>query len=87
MIGAGIGVTPYASILQSIMYRHRNILHECPNCNHSWVDLESQKRALRVKKVSDVTIGTRSKVMIWKGLELKSCQNRWTANDAINHHL
>uniref|UniRef100_A0A4W3IC88 NADPH oxidase 5 n=1 Tax=Callorhinchus milii TaxID=7868 RepID=A0A4W3IC88_CALMI len=34
LIGAGIGITPFASILQSIMYRMRK--QNCPNCNYSW---------------------------------------------------
>ncbi|XP_049761768.1 NADPH oxidase 5 isoform X1 [Elephas maximus indicus] len=38
LIGAGIGITPFASILQSIMYRHQKRKHICPNCQHSWID-------------------------------------------------
>uniref|UniRef100_A0A8D0AM18 NADPH oxidase 5 n=1 Tax=Sander lucioperca TaxID=283035 RepID=A0A8D0AM18_SANLU len=34
LIGAGIGITPFASILQSIIYRMRK--QNCPNCNYSW---------------------------------------------------
>ncbi|XP_015925086.1 NADPH oxidase 5 isoform X2 [Parasteatoda tepidariorum] len=38
LIGTGIGVTPFASILQSIMYQYRKSRHTCPNCNHKWSD-------------------------------------------------
>uniref|UniRef100_A0A663DPL0 NADPH oxidase 5 n=1 Tax=Aquila chrysaetos chrysaetos TaxID=223781 RepID=A0A663DPL0_AQUCH len=34
LIGAGIGITPFASILQSIMYRRRK--QRCPSCHYSW---------------------------------------------------
>uniref|UniRef100_A0A8B9LYX2 NADPH oxidase 5 n=1 Tax=Accipiter nisus TaxID=211598 RepID=A0A8B9LYX2_9AVES len=34
LIGAGIGITPFASILQSIMYRRRK--QSCPSCHYSW---------------------------------------------------
>uniref|UniRef100_A0AAR2JMS6 NADPH oxidase, EF-hand calcium binding domain 5 n=1 Tax=Pygocentrus nattereri TaxID=42514 RepID=A0AAR2JMS6_PYGNA len=36
LIGAGIGITPFASILQSIIYRMRK--QNCPNCNYSWCE-------------------------------------------------
>uniref|UniRef100_A0A5F8GA23 NADPH oxidase 5 n=1 Tax=Monodelphis domestica TaxID=13616 RepID=A0A5F8GA23_MONDO len=35
LIGAGIGITPFASILQSIMYRHQKRKQHCPNCHYS----------------------------------------------------
>ncbi|XP_064292875.1 NADPH oxidase 5 isoform X2 [Plodia interpunctella] len=34
LIAAGIGVTPFASILQSIMYRYWSARAECPACGH-----------------------------------------------------
>ncbi|KPJ03893.1 NADPH oxidase 5 [Papilio xuthus] len=36
LIAAGIGVTPFASILQSIMLRHRAARALCPRCGHTW---------------------------------------------------
>jgi len=36
LIGTGIGVTPFASILQSIMHRYWEIKQSCPNCNYKW---------------------------------------------------
>ncbi|XP_071789252.1 NADPH oxidase 5-like isoform X1 [Asterias amurensis] len=90
MIGAGIGVTPYASILQSIMYRHRNILHECPNCNHSWVDLESQKRALRVKKVDFIWLNRNYMAFEWFVdllLHLEDQQSEYSLDRFLDIHL
>ncbi|CAB4041442.1 NADPH oxidase 5, partial [Paramuricea clavata] len=37
LISSGIGVTPFASILQTIMLRYKSASHSCPNCEHSWV--------------------------------------------------
>ena len=30
-------MTPFASILQTIMMRYRSASHTCPNCEHSWI--------------------------------------------------
>ena len=38
LVGAGIGVTPFASILQSIVAKHANAKHACPNCTHEWIE-------------------------------------------------
>ncbi|XP_059768888.1 uncharacterized protein LOC132359268 [Balaenoptera ricei] len=35
LIGTGVGITPFASILQRILYRHQKRTHICPNCQHS----------------------------------------------------
>ncbi|KAF4525979.1 hypothetical protein B566_EDAN000769 [Ephemera danica] len=36
LIGTGIGVTPFASILQSIMHRYWKARHSCPKCQFAW---------------------------------------------------
>ena len=40
LIGTGIGITPFASILQSIMCRYWRHKKTCPNCNFKWTDEE-----------------------------------------------
>ena len=40
LIGTGIGITPFASILQSIMFRYWRHKKTCPNCNYKWTDEE-----------------------------------------------
>ncbi|NWR55342.1 NOX5 oxidase, partial [Bucorvus abyssinicus] len=48
LIGAGIGITPFASILQSIMYRYRRRKQSCPSCHYSWCeDLQDEEMTLR----------------------------------------
>ncbi|XP_072389152.1 NADPH oxidase 5 isoform X1 [Diabrotica undecimpunctata] len=36
LIATGIGVTPFASILQSIMHRYWKARHTCPKCKFAW---------------------------------------------------
>ena len=35
LVGTGIGVTPFASILQSISHRYLEIKQSCPSCSYS----------------------------------------------------
>ncbi|KAM9183530.1 LOW QUALITY PROTEIN: NADPH oxidase 5 [Dugong dugon] len=35
--GVGSSITPFASILQSVIYRHQKRNNICPNCQHSWI--------------------------------------------------
>jgi len=50
LIGTGIGVTPFASILQSIMHRYWGIKKTCPNCNYKWSS-NIQESMFNLKKV------------------------------------
>ena len=38
LVGTGIGVTPFASILQSIAHRYKQVKKTCPSCDHTWAD-------------------------------------------------
>merc|ERR1719220_585957 len=38
LVGTGIGVTPFASILQSITQRYKQVKQQCPSCQHQWPD-------------------------------------------------
>ena len=50
LIGTGIGVTPFASILQSIMHRYWKNCHKCPRCEHEWT-AELPASVMNLKKV------------------------------------
>ncbi|XP_064013936.1 NADPH oxidase 5 isoform X2 [Pogoniulus pusillus] len=64
LIGAGIGITPFASILQSIMYRYRRRKQSCPSCHYSWCgDLQDEEMALR--KVDFIWINRDQKHFEW----------------------
>ncbi|XP_061303456.1 NADPH oxidase 5 [Pezoporus flaviventris] len=64
LIGAGIGITPFASILQSIMYRYRRRKQSCPSCHYSWCeDLQDEDMTLR--KVDFIWINRDQKHFEW----------------------
>ncbi|XP_054244000.1 NADPH oxidase 5 [Indicator indicator] len=64
LIGAGIGITPFASILQSIMYRYRRRKQSCPSCHYSWCeDLQDEEMMLR--KVDFIWINRDQKHFEW----------------------
>ena len=50
LVAAGIGVTPFASILQSIMNRYYASRQSCPRCQHSWVS-QMPDSIMNLKKV------------------------------------
>ncbi|CAM9411003.1 unnamed protein product [Bubo scandiacus] len=64
LIGAGIGITPFASILQSIMHRYRRRKQSCPSCHYSWCeDLRDEEMTLR--KVDFIWINRDQKHFEW----------------------
>lgn len=52
LIGTGIGVTPFASILQSIMHRYWQARNTCPKCQYKWTSDLSASVGLNLRKVS-----------------------------------
>ncbi|XP_023229647.1 NADPH oxidase 5-like [Centruroides sculpturatus] len=64
LIATGIGVTPFASILQSIMHRHRNTVHECPKCQHSFHD-NTSFTGMRLRKVDFFWINRDQRCFEW----------------------
>ncbi|XP_056455651.1 NADPH oxidase 5-like [Gadus chalcogrammus] len=64
LIGAGIGITPFASILQSIMYRYRRRKQNCPNCSYSWCEniIDSD---MKLRKVDFIWINRDQKSFEW----------------------
>ncbi|XP_060770493.1 NADPH oxidase 5 [Neoarius graeffei] len=64
LIGAGIGITPFASILQSIMYRYRLRKQNCPNCNYSWCETIKDNE-MKLRKVDFIWINRDQKSFEW----------------------
>uniref|UniRef100_A0A3B5R2R7 NADPH oxidase 5 n=1 Tax=Xiphophorus maculatus TaxID=8083 RepID=A0A3B5R2R7_XIPMA len=62
LIGAGIGITPFASILQSIMYRMRK--HTYPNCSSSGCE-NVKDSDMRLRKVDFIWINRDQKSFEW----------------------
>ncbi|KAM5178454.1 NADPH oxidase 5 isoform 1-T1 [Callospermophilus lateralis] len=64
LIGAGIGITPFASILQSIMHRHQKRKHVCPSCQHSWME-GLQDQDMKLHKVDFIWINRDQRSFEW----------------------
>ncbi|XP_069766258.1 NADPH oxidase 5 [Narcine bancroftii] len=64
LIGAGIGITPFASILQSIMYRYRMRKQNCPNCSYSWCE-NLKDNEMNLRKVDFIWINRDQKSFEW----------------------
>ncbi|XP_077567473.1 NADPH oxidase 5 isoform X3 [Stigmatopora nigra] len=64
LIGAGIGITPFASILQSIMYRYRLRKQNCPNCKYSWCE-NIKDSEMKLRKVDFIWINRDQKSFEW----------------------
>ena len=64
LVGTGIGVTPFASILQSIMIRYWKGRHTCPNCNYEWSS-EIPVTIMNLKKVDFFWINRDQKSFEW----------------------
>ncbi|XP_056668139.1 NADPH oxidase 5 isoform X1 [Monodelphis domestica] len=64
LIGAGIGITPFASILQSIMYRHQKRKQHCPNCHYSWCE-DIRDDEMKLQKVDFIWINRDQKSFEW----------------------
>uniref|UniRef100_A0A3P8X2M1 NADPH oxidase 5 n=1 Tax=Cynoglossus semilaevis TaxID=244447 RepID=A0A3P8X2M1_CYNSE len=64
LIGAGIGITPFASILQSIMFRYRCRKQNCPNCNYSWCE-NIKDSDMKLRKVDFIWINRDQKSFEW----------------------
>ena len=55
LIGGGVGITPYASILQSIMFRYLTMKRTCVKCDHVWYD-DMKRELMKLKKVGPMVI-------------------------------
>ncbi|XP_035771284.1 NADPH oxidase 5 [Neolamprologus brichardi] len=64
LIGAGIGITPFASILQSIMYRYRMRKQNCPSCKYSWCE-NIKDSEMKLRKVDFIWINRDQKSFEW----------------------
>merc|ERR1712013_433614 len=64
LISTGIGVTPFASILQSIMHRYWDIKQSCPNCNYKWSN-NIEESMFSLKKVDFIWINRNVNSFEW----------------------
>ena len=65
LICTGIGVTPFASILQSIMFRYWQARRQCPNCTYKWSEGLHTTPDFNLKKVDFYWINKEQKSFEW----------------------
>ncbi|KAI3387966.1 hypothetical protein SNEBB_006809 [Seison nebaliae] len=68
LIGTGIGITPFASILHTLMYTYENNQKCCPQCQYSWFDTQWQNQKIafsKTKKVDFVWVNRDQKEFEW----------------------
>lgn len=64
LIATGIGVTPFASILQSIVHHYEKRRQKCPNCTHEFTD-NRPPIVCKLRKVDFVWINRDQKSFEW----------------------
>ncbi|XP_074862683.1 NADPH oxidase 5 [Carettochelys insculpta] len=64
LVGAGIGITPFASILQSIMYRYHIRKQKDPSCSYSWCQ-SLKDDEMKLRKVDFIWINRDQKSFEW----------------------
>merc|ERR1712117_714041 len=64
LVGTGIGVTPFASILQSISHRYLEIKQSCPSCSYSWTN-NLEASMFNLKKVDFIWINRDQNSFEW----------------------
>lgn len=64
LIATGIGVTPFASILQSIMHRYWEARHTCPSCKFDWAS-EIPPTVMKLRKVDFFWINRDQRSFEW----------------------
>ena len=66
LIASGIGITPFASILQSMMFRYRQARATCPGCDYKLSDqFVSDEERLNVRKVDFIWITREQRSLEW----------------------
>ena len=91
LIGTGIGITPFASILQSIMHRYWDIKQSCPNCSYRWTnDIEASM--FKLKKVDFFWINRDQKSFEWfvkllSQLEIEQAEQAGAMGHFLEMHM
>ncbi|XP_028035380.1 NADPH oxidase 5 [Bombyx mandarina] len=62
LVAAGIGVTPFAALLQELAHRHQAARNTCPRCSHTWA---VQPVGTTLKKVDFFWINREQRSFEW----------------------
>ncbi|KAL3884563.1 hypothetical protein ACJMK2_024696 [Sinanodonta woodiana] len=87
LIGAGIGVTPMASILQSVWYKYMELKQKCPKCQHSWHG-QVPESMMKLNKVDFIWINRDQRSFEWfisllAKLEMEQCEDEPSSFDHV----
>ena len=91
LIGAGIGITPFASILQSIMHRYWKARQSCPKCDYKWTG-DFSSSLLSLKKVDFFWINRDQKSFEWfvnllSQLEIEQAEQGGAMEQFLDMHM
>ncbi|XP_018302029.1 NADPH oxidase 5 [Mycetomoellerius zeteki] len=91
LIATGIGVTPFASILQSIMHRYWKARHTCPKCSFSWAS-EIPPTVMNLQKVDFFWINRNQRSFEWfvnllSQLEIEQAELGITMEHFLEMHM
>ncbi|KAL8595540.1 hypothetical protein ACOMHN_000748 [Nucella lapillus] len=86
LIGSGIGVTPFASILQSIVCRFREAEVTCPKCEHPFTT-QLPKSVMGLKKVDFIWINRDQRNFEWFLTLLTKLEREQSRESGLGHVL
>lgn len=91
LIGAGIGITPFASILQSIMHRYWKARQTCPKCDYEWTG-DFSSSLLSLQKVDFFWINRDQKSFEWfvnllSQLEIEQAEQGGAMEQFLDMHM
>jgi len=91
LIGTGIGITPFASILQSIMHRYWQVKKKCPKCDYQWSD-DISSTMFNLRKVDFFWINRDQKSFEWfvkllSQLEIEQAEHGGAMSRFLDMHM
>ncbi|KAL4216481.1 NADPH oxidase 5 [Mactra antiquata] len=91
LIGSGIGVTPMASILQSVWYRFSATKQCCPKCEHVWYP-EDDSGIMKLQKLDFIWINRDQKSFEWfltllNQIEFEQSRHHGVLENCIQMHM
>ena len=64
-VATGIGITPFASILQSLMFKYWASKSVCPSCDYKWSRGFTESSDFKLKKVDFIWVNREQRAFEW----------------------
>ena len=64
-VATGIGITPFASILQSLMFKYWESKSICPSCDYKWSRGFQETSDFKLKKVDFIWVNREQRAFEW----------------------